>query len=212
MRRALFVIALSALAMLGGAGTAPFAAAAGSGSDAGPFPAPDAVNAPPAAATMVFLGTSARLDRAADSGSRIRVTVEGSPPIAASISAIDPAQQKHLGRPAPQAVSASPALAALPSKAPAVLVATGSDGAAKTLVFSLAGPPQILQAESNSTTAITIALEGDIIDEPKDVTLAKGAAAGSLHAPGRLTRSTVPGRLSFDKKSGVALYIDVRYS
>ena len=75
MRRALVVVALSALAMLGGTGTAPFAAAAGSSGAEGPFPAPDAVNAPPAAMTLVFLGTAARLDRAADSASRIRVTV-----------------------------------------------------------------------------------------------------------------------------------------
>lgn len=207
MRRALFVVALSALAMLGGTGTAPFAAAAGS---EGPFPAPDAVNAPPAAATLVLLGTAARVDRAADSGSRIRVTLEGCPPVAASISAT---QQQHLGRPPPQAVSAPRALAALPARAPATLVATGADGAAKTLIFALAGPPQVVASqEDNSTAAITIALEGDIVDEPKDVTLAKGAAAASLHAPGRLTRSTVPGRLAFDEKSGAALYIDVRQS
>lgn len=211
MRRALFVVALSALAMLGGT------AAAGS---EGPFPAPDAVNAPPAAATLVFLGLGARLERAADSGSRIRVTLEGCPPVAASISA---STQQHLGRPPPQAVSAARALAALPAKAPATLVATGADGASKTLVFALAaGPPQVLSSSSgednnNSTAsaaaaAITIALEGDIVDEPKDVTLAKGAAAGCLHSPGRLTRSTVPGRLAFDEKSGAALYIDVRQS
>ena len=215
MRRALVVVALSALAMLGGTGTAPFAAAAGSSGAEGPFPAPDAVNAPPAAMTLVFLGTAARLDRAADSASRIRVTVEGSPPVAASISA---STQQHLGRPPPQAVSASRALAALPARAPATLVATGADGASKTLIFALAGPPQVLSQQqsgddSNSTAAaITIALEGDIVDEPKDVTLAKGAAAGSLHAPGRLTRSTVPGRLAFDERSGVALYVDVRHS
>lgn len=212
MRRALFVVALSALAMLGGTGTAPFAAAAGS---EGPFPAPDAVNAPPAASTLILLGTAARVDRAADSGSRIRVTVEGCPPVAASISAT---QQQHLGRPPPQAVSASRALAALPAKAPATLVATGADGAAKTLIFALAGPPRVVSSsgEDNNSTAsaaaITIALEGDIVDEPKDVTLAKGAAAGSLHSPGRLTRSTVPGRLAFDERSGAALYIDVRQS
>lgn len=183
--------------------------ATAAGQSEGPFPPPDAVNAPPAAATLVLLGTSARLDRAADSGSRIRVTVDGSPPLAASISA---AAQQHLGRPPPQAVAAAPALAALPAKAPATLVATGTDGASKTLLFALAGPPQVLRSEDNSTSAITVALEGDIIDEAKDVTLAKGAAAASLHAPGRLTRSTVPSRLSFDAKSGAALYVDVRHS
>ena len=105
MRRAIFIVALSALAMLGGTGTIT---AAASGAE-GPFPAPEAVNAPPAAATLIFLGTSARVDRAADSASRIRVTVEGSPPVAASISA---STQQHLGRPPPQAVGASRALAA----------------------------------------------------------------------------------------------------
>ena len=212
MRRAIFIVALSALAMLGGTGTIT---AAASGAE-GPFPAPEAVNAPPAAATLIFLGTSARVDRAADSASRIRVTVEGSPPVAASISA---STQQHLGRPPPQAVGASRALAALPARAPATLVATGADGASQTLIVSLAGAPQVLQQSednnNNSTataTTITIALEGEIVDEPKDVTLAKGAAAGSLHSPGRLTRSTVPSRLAFDEKSGAALYVDVRHS
>jgi hypothetical protein len=209
MRRALFV-ALAALVMLGSTSAGAGAAAASTTTE-GPFPPPGAVNAPAAASTLIFLGALARLDRAADSGSRVRVTLEGAPPLAASISA---ATQQHLGRPAPQAVSAAPALAALPAKAPATLVATGADGAAKTLILALAGPPQVLASKSNSTTTsslISIALEGDIVDEPKDVTLARGAAAASLHAPGRLTRSTVPGMMRFDDKSGAALYIDVRH-
>jgi hypothetical protein len=212
MRRALLFAALSALlAMLGGTGSAsPFADAAAA--TEGPFPAPDAVNAPPAAATLIFLGAAARLDRAADSASRIRVSVEGCPPLAASISAPSgrrqqQQQQQRIGRPAPQAVRAARALAALPAGAPATLVATGSDGAQKTLILALAGPPQVSRwSESdNATAAITISLEGDIVDEPKDVSLANGAAAASLHSPGRLTRSTAPGRLAFDGESGAAL-------
>ena len=219
MRRALLFAALSALlAMLGGTGSAsPFADAAAA--TEGPFPAPDAVNAPPAAATLIFLGAAARLDRAADSASRIRVSVEGCPPLAASISAPSgrrpqPQPQQRIGRPAPQAVRAARALAALPAGAPATLVATGSDGAQKTLILALAGPPRVSRwSESdNATAAITISLEGDIVDEPKDVSLANGAAAASLHSPGRLTRSTAPGRLAFDGESGAALYVDVRHS
>ena len=220
MRRALLFAALSALlAMLGGTGSAsPFADAAAA--TEGPFPAPDAVNAPPAAATLIFLGAAARLDRAADSASRIRVSVEGCPPLAASISAPSgrrqqqQQQQQRIGRPAPQAVRAARALAALPAGAPATLVATGSDGAQKTLILALAGPPRVSRwSESdNATAAITISLEGDIGDEPKDVSLANGAAAASLHSPGRLTRSTAPGRLAFDGESGAALYVDVRHS
>jgi len=219
MRRALLFAALSALlAMLGGTGSAsPFADAAAA--TEGPFPAPDAVNAPPAAATLIFLGAAARLDRAADIASRIRVSVEGCPPLAASISAPSgrrqqQQQQPRIGRPAPQAVRAARALAALPAGAPATLVATGSDGAQKTLILALAGPPRVSRwSESdNATAAITISLEGDIVDEPKDVSLANGAAAASLHSPGRLTRSTAPGRLAFDGESGAALYVDVRHS
>ena len=215
MRRALLsVVALSALLVMlgGGPGNAAAAAAAAAAASEGPFPSPDAVNAPPAAATLIFLGMSARLDRAADSGSRLRVTVEGCPPVAASVSA---STQQHLGRPAPQAVTqVAAALAALPAGAPATLVATGNDGAPKTLIFALAGPPQALRPEGNATgTALTLALEGDIVDEPRGVTLARGAAAASLHAPGRLTRSTVPGGMAFDGRSGgVALYVDVRHS
>ena len=219
MRRALLFAALSALlAMLGGTGSASTFADAAAATE-GPFPAPDAVNAPPAAATLIFLGAAARLDRAADSASRIRVSVEGCPPLAASISAPSgrrqqQQQQQRIGRPAPQAVRAARALAALPAGAPATLVETGSDGAQKTLILALAGPPRVSRwSESdNATAAITISLEGDIVDEPKDVSLANGAAAASLHSPGRLTRSTAPGRLAFDGESGAALYVDVRHS
>lgn len=190
----------------------------------GPFPPATAVNAPPAAATLVLLATSARLDRAADSGSRLRVSVRGAPPVAASVSA-GPVQERQ-GRPAPQAVGAAAALAALPQKTPAVVVATGADGAQKTLILSLEGPPQVFhddeegEKNNNSTSsassasaaaALSIALEGDIVDDGRDITLAKGAADALLNAPGRLTRSTVPGRLEFDDKKGVAIYIDVRH-
>ena len=190
-------------------------------STSGPFPPPSAVNAPPAAATLVLLATSARLDRAADSGSRLRVSIRGAPPAAVSISG-GPFQERQ-GRPPPQLINATAALAALPPKAPAVVVATGADGAQKTLILSLEGPPQVFSQQeqeegggnstssSSSNSALSIALEGDIVDEGKDVSLNHGAAAALLNAPGRLTRSSVPGRLEFDDRKGVAVYIDVRH-
>ena len=170
-----------------------------------PPPLSTAVNAPPAGATLVLLGSSATLDRAADSPSRVRVTLIGAPPAVASV----PIGAADGGRTnPPQLQAAAAALAALPPKAPVVLVGTGPDGAHKCVVLSLAEtPPQVLAADAASPARV--ALDGDVVAGPQDVTLAKGAAAAYVSGPGRLTRSTVPARATFG--GGAAVYIDTRW-
>lgn len=172
------------------------------------FPFDTAVNAPPAGATLVLLGSSATLDRAADSGSRVRITLVGAPPGLASVP-VAAAPDGSRATP-PQLQGTAAALAALPPRAPVVLVGTGPDGAHKVVVLSLADPPaaaQFLPADSSSPARV--AIDGDVVAGPGDVSLSRGAAAAYVAGPGRLTRSSIPARATFG--GGAAVYIDVRW-
>ena len=148
------------------------------------------MNAPPAGATLILLGTSATLDRAADSGSRVRIALAGSPPTLASV----PVSTGPDGRPAPpQTQAVASALAALPPRSPLVLVGAAPDGAQRSVVLALGDTPPASSAP-DSNGIVTVVFEGDVVDSPADVALSRGAAAGYVSAPGRVSRAALPAR------------------
>lgn len=166
------------------------------------------VNAPLAGATLVLLGASATLDRAADSASRVRVTLIGAPPGLASVPIAAAPDGSRASPPQLQATAA--ALAALPARAPIVLVGVGPDGAQKTVVLSLADAPERAQfLAADATSPARVALDGDVVTGPADMSLSRGAAAAYVAGPGRLTRASIPARATFG--GGGAVYIDVRW-
>jgi len=170
-----------------------------------PSSPPAGVNAPPAGATLILLGTSATLDRAADSGSRVRIALAGSPPTLASV----PVSTGPDGRPAPpQTQAVASALAALPPRSPLVLVGAAPDGAQRSVVLALGDTPPASSAP-DSNGIVTVVFEGDVVDSPADVALSRGAAAGYVSAPGRVSRAALPARAAF--AGGAAVYVDVRW-
>jgi hypothetical protein len=169
------------------------------------------VNSPPAAATLLFLGRAARVDRAADSARAVRLTLEGAAPAVASLPPFLSANaSSSSSSPAPLIQRAAPALAAVPPGAPLTLILTTADGAQRSLVArTTASPPQWLEEEEGGGPA-SLAVDAELVGGPADVGLGRGAAAVYVSAPGGLTPANLPARLESGAGTGAALMIDVR--
>lgn len=171
---------------------------------AGPaMAAAEAVNAPPAAASLLLLGSAARVDRAADSAGAVRLTLEGVSPAAASL----PPNGSSAGIPAPLIQAAGPALAAVPPGAPVTLILTTADGAQRSLVARATAPPQWLADDGGR--GHTVAVEAELVG-PAGVSLGRGAAASLVSTPGALRATNLPSRLESAVGAGAALMIDVK--
>lgn len=170
-----------------------------------------AINAPPAAATLVVTGAGARVDRAADSARAVRLALTGVPPAVASVPVAPPpssSANKHHDsdgaappRPAPLIQATAAALAAVPAGAPLVLVLTTADGAQRSLVARATGPPVWVAAAAGDggadASSGTVSVEAELVgDDGARVALARGAAAAYFGAPGGLGPTNLPGRLA----------------
>ena len=179
--------------------------------------AAEVVNAPPAAATLVLLGSGGRVDRAADSAGAVRLTLQGAAPVAAAFPPSPPPVRAGGGnasaaRPAPLIQGAAAALAAVPAGAPLVLTLTTADGVRRSLVARVAGTPQWLTAggDDASPMSMDVSVEAELVAGAADVSLSRGAAAAHLGAPGGLTRTNLPSGLVGAPGAGAALMVDVR--